>query len=64
MRLSSLDLPLPDGPMIATASPAATARLTSATAGAAPWSYRFVTPSSRISPGAPPRTFRRLTGPS
>ena len=35
MRLSSVDLPLPDGPMIATASPAAIDRLTSATAGAA-----------------------------
>jgi hypothetical protein len=38
MRLSSVDLPLPDGPMIATASPAATVRLTSATASAAAWS--------------------------
>ena len=43
MRLSSVDFPLPDGPMIATASPAATARLTSETAGAGPLSYRFVT---------------------
>ena len=38
MRLSRVDLPLPDGPMIATASPAATSRLMSATAGAAPLS--------------------------
>ena len=36
MRLSSVDFPLPDGPMMATTSPAATSRLTSATAAGAP----------------------------
>ena len=35
MRLSSVDLPLPDGPMMATASPGSTRRLTSSTAAAA-----------------------------
>jgi hypothetical protein len=43
MRFSRVDLPLPDGPMIATASPGATVRLTSDTADAAPLSYVFVT---------------------
>src|SRR5581483_10614288 len=43
MRFSSVDFPLPDGPMIATASPGVTVRLTSDTAGAAPLSYDFVT---------------------
>ena len=33
MRLSSVDLPLPDGPMTATASPGASSRLTPSTAG-------------------------------
>ncbi len=33
IRLSSVDLPLPDGPMTATTSPAATPMLTSASAG-------------------------------
>ena len=33
MRLSSVDLPLPDGPMTATTSPAPTSMLTSASAG-------------------------------
>ena len=36
IRLSSVDLPLPDGPMMATTSPAVTLMLTSATAGRAP----------------------------
>ena len=36
MRLSSVDLPLPDGPMMATASPASIRMLTSLTAAAAP----------------------------
>ncbi len=36
MRLSSVDLPLPDGPMTATTSPAATPMLTPASAGGAP----------------------------
>ena len=35
-RLSSVDFPLPDGPMTATTSPAATLMLTSASAGGAP----------------------------
>ena len=38
MRLSSVDLPLPEGPMIAMASPAAISRLTSSTAGWPPLS--------------------------
>ena len=33
MRLSSVDFPLPDGPMTATASPGASSRLTPSTAG-------------------------------
>ena len=36
MRLSSVDFPLPDGPMTAATSPAATSRLRSASAGGAP----------------------------
>ncbi len=36
IMLSSVDLPLPDGPMTATTSPAATPMLTSASAGGAP----------------------------
>ncbi len=36
MRLSSVDFPLPDGPMTATTSPAATPMLTSASAGGPP----------------------------
>jgi hypothetical protein len=35
-RLSSVDFPLPDGPMTATTSPAATLMLTSSSAGATP----------------------------
>ena len=35
-RLSSVDFPLPDGPMTAATSPAATVRLTSASAAGAP----------------------------
>ena len=38
IRLSSVDLPLPDGPITASASPGATSRLTWATAGAPSWS--------------------------
>ena len=48
MRLSSVDLPLPDGPITATASPDATDRLTSSSAGSPP-SYRFVTALTWIS---------------
>ena len=38
IRLSSVDLPLPEGPITATASPGATSRLTWATAAAPSWS--------------------------
>ena len=48
-RFSSVDLPLPDGPITATASPAATCTLTRSTAGAPPGAYRFVTSLSWIS---------------
>src|SRR5579863_9985825 len=54
MRLSRVDLPLPDGPMTATTSPAATLMLTSASAGRPSLWYALVTPSTRItSPWAP-----------
>src|SRR5580704_942106 len=43
MRLSSVDFPLPDGPMIATDSPRATSMLTCATAGDPSPSYRLLT---------------------
>ena len=43
MRLSSVDLPLPDCPMMATASPGAIVTVTSATAAGAPPSYCFDT---------------------
>ena len=38
IRLSSVDLPLPEGPITARASPGATSRLTRATAAAPSWS--------------------------
>ena len=46
MRLSSVDLPDPDGPMMATASPASIRRDTSSMAATGAPSYRFVTLSS------------------
>ena len=42
-RFSSVDLPLPDGPITATASPAATCTLTRSSAGTPPAAYRLVT---------------------
>ncbi len=54
IRLSSVDFPLPEGPMMAATSPSATVMVTSASAGGALAWYVFVTPSSLItSPGAP-----------
>ena len=48
-RFSSVDLPLPDGPITATASPAATCTLTRSSAGTPPAAYRLFTSLSSIS---------------
>src|ERR1039457_1760254 len=54
MRLSSVDFPLPEGPITAATSPAATSRLMSASAGRAPAWEVLVTSASRIT--SPPAT--------
>jgi hypothetical protein len=50
IRFSSVDLPLPDEPITATASHDSTVRLTSSRAGCPAASWRFVTPLRRITP--------------
>ena len=52
MRLSRVDLPLPDGPITATASPGAMSRRTSVSAGWPSSSYRLVTSLSWMSGSA------------
>ena len=49
IRFSSVDFPLPDGPITATASPRATDRPTRSSAGPPPPAYRRVTSLSWIS---------------
>src|SRR5215469_14548428 len=49
IRFSSVDLPLPDGPMTATDSPAATSKLTPSTAKAPALSYCLLTSLTSIS---------------
>ena len=48
IRFSIVDFPLPDAPITATTSPAATLMLTSPRAGGEPFWYFLVTPSRRI----------------